>query len=546
MNIEMNLFIAFESAMMTSLLKILLTLALVLIWAKWATIVDKDAAYYYLPRQMWNLINMGGFVVSMVAILLIPFFLVGYVIAIGIIFGLGAYYVVTRNKAAPEHLHWHFGAEMLQELILERKQTKATKEASIQFMPHGSPKTPPLQEEADYPSHMAFEEIMEPALAKNAMRIELSGTTRLSGMMVVDNRMVKLSNPPSEKAKELLKYIKDETTTVGEDGSRSYHGQTKILDKETGEHELDIQITSSSQGLKCVIEIDKRQRMEIPYAELGFSNEQKAQMAGIIENPERAILVTSPAKHGRSTTFYSLLANHDPYTLTIHTFESEVELEVEGATQVETDADELPPKLKSLLLQEPSVIGISNVSSNEIAKGIASASSGEAVGTPFRVYAGLPANDSLGAIKTWAKAVGDLNAAGDSLGGVINQRLVRKLCITCRQAYKPDPEALKKMNLSASKVSQLYKSSGKIQVKNEKQPCPACGGIGYRGLTAVYEVVVIDAEGREMIKAGKLDALKQHLKSQKTIWLQEAALAKVVEGVTSLSEVSEALSKKKS
>jgi len=141
----------------------------------------------------------------------------------------------------------------------------------------------------------------------------------------------------------------------------------------------------------------------------------------------------------------------------------------------------------------------------------------------------------------WVQAVGDKSKAGDALRAIVAQRLLRKLCETCRVAYKPDPKLLKKLNLPTDKVSQLYKHSGKIMVKEEEQTCPDCMGLGYRGRRAVFEVMILDDQCRSLIGEGQLNQLKNRLRKNRMLYMQEAALNLAAQGITSVSEISRVL-----
>jgi len=115
--------------------------------------------------------------------------------------------------------------------------------------------------------------------------------------------------------------------------------------------------------------------------------------------------------------------------------------------------------------------------------------------------------------------------------------LLRSLCPNCRQAYQPTPEQLRKLNLPAKKVSQLYRASGKVQVKNKIEDCQICRGTGYLGQTAAFEVFVVDDEARKMLATGDLKAALAHARRNNMFYLQEAALSKVISGETTLEEV---------
>ena len=143
----------------------------------------------------------------------------------------------------------------------------------------------------------------------------------------------------------------------------------------------------------------------------------------------------------------------------------------------------------------------------------------------YRYYAG------------WAdKIIGQQKAAA-AIGAVMTQRLVRRLCVTCRVPFKPDPAVLRKLNLPPEKVSTLYKNSGQVLVKDKPAVCPDCLGLGFKGRVGVFEMMAFDEQARTFMAAGQYDQLRAHLRKQKVLWLQEAALAKAVEGVTSIGEI---------
>jgi type II secretory ATPase GspE/PulE/Tfp pilus assembly ATPase PilB-like protein len=144
------------------------------------------------------------------------------------------------------------------------------------------------------------------------------------------------------------------------------------------------------------------------------------------------------------------------------------------------------------------------------------------------------------------KKVGDVKVATKALRMVTNQRLMRSLCPNCRQSYQPTPEQIKKLNLPAKKVTQLFRAGGKVQVKNRIEDCPVCGGSGYLGQTAVFEVMVVDDEARKHLSAGDLKAALAHARRNRMIYQQEAALSKVINGETDLDEVVRVLAPSKS
>jgi hypothetical protein len=140
-------------------------------------------------------------------------------------------------------------------------------------------------------------------------------------------------------------------------------------------------------------------------------------------------------------------------------------------------------------------------------------------------------------IRHWAKHVGDLKTAVKSLRIVMNQRLVRQVCPNCRQPFEPSAEQLRKMNLPSGKVKQLYQASGKIQLKNKIDTCPVCGGTGYFAQVGVFQVMVVTDAIRRLLLGGDLKGALAESRRDKMMYLQEAAVRKVVDGETTIEEV---------
>jgi type II secretory ATPase GspE/PulE/Tfp pilus assembly ATPase PilB-like protein len=124
---------------------------------------------------------------------------------------------------------------------------------------------------------------------------------------------------------------------------------------------------------------------------------------------------------------------------------------------------------------------------------------------------------------------------------VLNVRLVRKLCDSCKQPYAPPPELLKKLGLPAERIKAFYRQP--VPQEGEKlEPCAVCGAIGYRGRTGVYELLVVDDKLRNaLVKQPKLDILRQIARKSGHKSLQDEGLLQVVRGVTSLPELKRVL-----
>ncbi len=140
-------------------------------------------------------------------------------------------------------------------------------------------------------------------------------------------------------------------------------------------------------------------------------------------------------------------------------------------------------------------------------------------------------------MRNWVKLVGDVKDATRALRAVVNQRLLRTLCPNCRQPYQPAPEQLKRLHLSPEKIRQLYRPGGQVQVKNKIEPCPVCAGRGYLGQTGAFEVFLISDDVQKPLMAGDLKAALGVARRNRMIYLQEAAMSKIISGETRLEEV---------
>jgi len=524
-----------------SLIKVLFCLLLLLGWAKFAELVDKDALYFHQSRRLWNGIQIGCGVVGFGALLLLPIYIAGLIIALAAIGGGIGAYVFVRNQAVPEKDRWRLDLETIQGMLTQRRQAAAERKATMRIASArgagANLKSVPTGDDTNYDAHVALEELIDTALRRRASRIDIAGNEqRFVSQLTIDGVDVRHEEFPAAKAIAMLDYLKAHCALDVADRRKKQSGECGVEFAEHGSHELRLSISGSTRGITATIFIDAVKQLSIPVDKLGLLDPQLEAVRALVKSNRGAVLVACPQRSGRTTTLYTLATQHDPYTMDIHTLELEIERELEGTTQHVVAVKETPKTLQSLLLRDPQVVVVSSVNDAQTARLITDAGA-----EGKRLYAGVRADDTFKALGMWLKAVGDRQAVAKGLAGVIASRLIRRLCTVCRHEYQPDADVLRKLNLPANRISSLFKSGGRVIVKNKQETCPACQGVGYAGLTAAFEVMVLDDEALTLIRNGELDALRSHLRKRKMLWLEEAALAKVVNGVTSISEVMRAM-----
>jgi len=260
----------------------------------------------------------------------------------------------------------------------------------------------------------------------------------------------------------------------------------------------------------------------------------------------RAISTTSKPS-GVTTTFYALLRNHDAFINSINTLEKRPSTELPNITQnvfslSDTGTTTYAKKLQEVVRMGPDIVGVVDCEDAETARvACAAAKDGKII------YVILKADSVIQALGKWMKLVGDRNLIAETIIGISNQRLLRKLCDQCKQEYAPDKELLRKFNLPAEKARTLYRPGKVIYDKRGKpRTCENCQETGFLGRTGVFETIIINNELRKAIKHTKsLSDIGTQFRRAKMLYLQEQTLRKVIAGTTPVNEMIRVLSASK-
>ena len=251
----------------------------------------------------------------------------------------------------------------------------------------------------------------------------------------------------------------------------------------------------------------------------------------IVTQPHGMFLCCGPTGAGKSTTLYACLREIDRFQKNIITVEDPIEYHIDGITQIEINTkagQTFATSLRSILRQDPDVIMIGEIRDQETAT-IAC----QAATTGHMVFSTVHANDTVTALFRLLDLGVEPFMIASALTAVLGQRLVRCLCETCKEPYKPKPEFLRKANLPADKVDVFYKPP-----EAPEQVCPACGGTGYVGRTGIFELLVITDSIREMLRENPSDkAIRAEARKNGMIYLQEDGLRQVIQGKTSIDEL---------
>jgi len=288
--------------------------------------------------------------------------------------------------------------------------------------------------------------------------------------------------------------------------------------------DLRIAVLPTTYGEQIVLRILQRVTGRLTIDDLGMNSEAFTSFTRAIRQPYGAVLAVGPTGSGKTTTLYAALdfLNEDERVLT--TIEDPVEYQLPGVNQIE-----VTPKagltfargLRTILRSDPDVLLVGEIRDEETAR-IAV----QAAMTGHLVLTTLHAHNAAASIARLKDMGVEPSLLATSINCIIAQRLARRLCLECREAYEPDDKELRELGLEHGHGLTLYRPRG----------CVACAGTGYAGRVALYEVLNVHGHIRRHIEATTEEIFAAAVEDGMTT-LRQDGLRLVLEGISSLDEV---------
>lgn len=296
--------------------------------------------------------------------------------------------------------------------------------------------------------------------------------------------------------------------------------------------DVDIRVSTvpTQYGERIVMRLLDKTTTVLDLESIGLSAKNVEKIGRLITKPNGIFLVTGPTGSGKSTTLYSCLRKINTPDLNILTVEDPVEYELQGVGQMQVN-----PKinftfsngLRAILRQDPDVVMVGEIRDTETAEIAIQASL-----TGHLVLSTLHTNDAGGAISRLLDMGVEPFLVSSSLLAVMAQRLVRKLCTHCRDAYLISDEELKELNVDPSTIS-----SRKVY-RAHPGGCDRCSHTGYSGRSGIHELLTVNDEIRSLIlQRGDSNMIKSQAMKQGFETLRMDGARKIFEGVTSVEEV---------
>jgi len=301
------------------------------------------------------------------------------------------------------------------------------------------------------------------------------------------------------------------------------------------DYDLRVSVIPTTIGEKCVMRILDKQSIQIGLDELGFSDKMLTQTHRLIQQPNGMILSTGPTGSGKTTTQYNIMTNLNSVEVNIITIEDPVEYQLDGLSQVHVNRKAgltFAIALKYFLRQDPDIIlvgEIRDLETSEIAI--------QAALTGHLVLSTLHTNDAPSTVTRLVDMGVEPFLISSSVIASISQRLARKICPHCKEAYEPRRDMM--LGLGIDPDTPEYKD----RVFYHGTGCDACRGTGYRGRIGIFELMEMNEEIAELVvRRASAGQIREAAIASGMTTLREDGIDKVLDGITTVEEITRVVS----
>jgi general secretion pathway protein E len=531
-----------------NLFKFVPVLLIYLLWTWTTWWVDDDTKELNNVRfEMWNSIVFFTGLLGFALVWAIPIYAVSIFLLLLAYFVPLGIYVYVRNQTVPDDskvLTWYHLGEVANGIlnklgmkgIFNRSDGGTDKSGPpITFVgkTQGSAKVDDERvaraEQSKF--YMSAKELVYDAVLRRATDIHLEPTQEQLSVRYRIDGILHAAEPFDRPTGDAVINIFKVLSAL--DISEKRKPQDGSFGARTEGREVDFRVATSGSkgGEKLVMRILDNAASVARLEEVGLRPKVVTEVRSIVTQPHGMFLCCGPTGSGKTTTLYACLREIDRFQKNIITVEDPIEYHLDNVTQMEINTKSgqtFSGSLRSILRQDPDVIMIGEIRDQETAM-IAC----QAATTGHMVFSTVHANDTVTALFRLLDLGVEPFMIASALSAVLGQRLVRVLCETCKEPYKPKPEFLKKANLPADKVDVFYRKPTEPQ-----QVCPQCGGTGYLGRTGIFELLIITEPMRDLIRENpSINAIKAEARKNGMIYLQEDGLRQVIQGKTSIEEL---------
>jgi type IV pilus assembly protein PilB len=371
--------------------------------------------------------------------------------------------------------------------------------------------------------------ILKEAIQKKASDIHIEPYEKdFRVRLRIDGSLFELLKPPLRMKNAVASRLKIMSKLDIAERRLPQDGRIKLKLGKGKEMDFRVSVLPTLFGEKIVMRLLDKANLQLDMTKLGFDAKPLADFKESINKPFGMILVTGPTGSGKTTTLYSALSELNRPTENVSTAEDPVEFNLYGINQVQMHEEiglTFASALRSFLRQDPDIIMVGEIRDYETAEiGVKAALTGHLV------LSTLHTNDAPQTVNRLLNMGIEPFLVASSVNLILAQRLARRICSECKEEIEPQPEALRDLGVKMEEIDEiaLYKGQG----------CSTCNNTGYKGRVALYEVMPISDEIKELILAGATSLeIKKEAVRLGMLTLRMAGITKIKEGVTTIEEV---------
>lgn len=329
---------------------------------------------------------------------------------------------------------------------------------------------------------------------------------------------------------KILSKLKLNLVTTPQDGSFSLQYNKSQVD-------VRVSILPSAFGESIVMRLLRQDKGALRFDDLGITGKPLERLERALQKPNGMVLTTGPTGSGKTTTLYAMLSKLNEPGVKIITLEDPVEYKIPGITQTPIDANagmDFASGLRAILRQDPDIVMVGEMRDLETAETAA-----QAALTGHIVLSTLHTNDAPSAIPRMLDLGVKPFILAPAVNAIIAQRLVRKICTSCKEETVPDKKVMQRVELILESLPADAKAGLPRPLKFYHSPgCSMCNGLGYRGRLGVYEILAMNEAVEELIqKEASTSEIRRRAISDGMITMAQDGILKALAGITDIEEV---------
>jgi type II secretory ATPase GspE/PulE/Tfp pilus assembly ATPase PilB-like protein len=532
-----------------SILKIVAFLIVYLLWVAIGDWINQDVQRLDLDHNLWNGLYFFSFVAAFFLFLLIPFFPVGYLLVCLATFVPALIYASHRNKKVS-----------IEDRVLTAAHFKkiigrlSGKEVKVAVSPDDLP--PPIrfdpiaktQQEKNlrliparqHPGYQSAREFIAEALDRRGEAIDMMvAPTSTTLRYMIDGVWINMPPVPPESAMAAVEVLKILCGLNPQDRTSRQQGKLDLR-----YHDVPLSLTFASQGVaggeRVVIQFSEKTSRFRKLEDLGMRPKLQETIKNFLNAPQGIIVFSAPPGHGLTTTVTCAILSGDRFSREWISIEDEQKTyevieNVQPYIITAQDRQNLDGFLDKVFHMEPNVVVCRDLPNGKVLQRLAEETENNRL-----VITTVRAKDCCEALLKLMALQPPAKAFPEKVIGVVNQRVMRRLCDKCRQPYPPPPELLQRLGIPPGRIQAFFRPH--VPTPEEKEVCPQCQGLGYFGRCAVFEVLVVNDNLRKILgRQPDYATLRKAARAAGMATLQEEGVLLLAQGITSYEELARVL-----